>query len=209
MSILVNVSQFSCGCARQRRDKFLKTGRPRETTTTNITICLPKGSRTCIAQRLHNQYREQKNVHNHHRKKIFWRTFLASKKNFPGWWWIQKPYKNQENHIHHRNLSSVDPIFSAKKSSALEQGGVCFLFPSNTKCNNWHNEMQHMAYPAEKLVLLQTPRCTPPPEGSNRRVLMSQEGEGLWKEGDGGGTKEGKKDAQNLIEIGPPKKQTN
>ena len=23
----------------------------------------------------------------------------------------------------------MDPIFSAKKSSALEQGGVCFLFP--------------------------------------------------------------------------------
>ena len=41
-----------------------------------------------------------------------------------------KPYKNQENHIHHRNLSSVDPIFSAKKSSALEQGGVWFLVPS-------------------------------------------------------------------------------
>ena len=43
-----------------------------------------------------------------------------------------KPYKNQQdNHIHHRNLSSVDPIFSAKKSSALEQGGVWFLFPSS------------------------------------------------------------------------------
>ena len=57
-------------------------------------------------------------------------TFLASKKNISGRWWIQKPYKNQENHIHHRNLSSVDPFFSAKKSSALEQGGVRFLFPS-------------------------------------------------------------------------------
>ena len=78
--------------------------------------------------RCFNEQKRVKSVHNHHRKKIFWRTFLASKKNFPGRWWIQKPYKNQENHIHHRNLSSVDPIFSAKKSSALEQGGVCFLF---------------------------------------------------------------------------------
>ena len=76
-------------------------------------------------------HREGKKVHNHHRKKIFWRTVLASKKNFPGRWWIQKPYKNQENPIHHRNLSSVDPIFSAKKSSALEQGGVRILFPSH------------------------------------------------------------------------------
>ena len=72
---------------------------------------------------------ERKNVHNHHRKKIFWRTFLASKKNFPGRWRIQKPCKNQESHIYHRNLSSVDPIFLAKTSSALEQGGVRFLFP--------------------------------------------------------------------------------
>ena len=56
-------------------------------------------------------------------------------KNFPGRRWIQKPYKNQESHIHQRNLSSVAPFFSAKKSSALEQGGVCFLFPRVWKNN--------------------------------------------------------------------------
>ena len=76
---------------------------------------------------------EKKSVHDHHQKKIFWGTFLASKKNFLGRWWIQKPYENQENHIYHRNLSSVAPTFSAKKSSALKQGGVCFLFPSFAK----------------------------------------------------------------------------
>ena len=57
-------------------------------------------------------------------------NFSGLKEKLPGRWWIQKPYKNQENHIHHRNLSSVDPTFSAKKSSALEQGGVRFPFPS-------------------------------------------------------------------------------
>ena len=35
---------------------------------------------------------KKKNTRDHHRKKIFWRTFLASKKNIPGWWWIHKPY---------------------------------------------------------------------------------------------------------------------
>ena len=74
--------------------------------------------------------REEKSVHNHHRKKIFWRTFLASKKNFPGRWWIQKPYKNQENHIHHRNLSSVGPIFLCKEKICTGAGGVWFLFPA-------------------------------------------------------------------------------
>ena len=71
--------------------------------------------------------REERSVCNHHRKNRFWRTFLASKENFPGRWLIPKPYRNQENHIHHRNLSSVAPIFSAKKSSSLEQGSVYFF----------------------------------------------------------------------------------
>ena len=69
-------------------------------------------------------------VHNHHRKKIFWRTFLASKKNFPGRWWIQKPYKNQESHIHHRNLSSVDPIFFLQRKVLHWSRAVYgFFFP--------------------------------------------------------------------------------
>ena len=73
-----------------------------------------------------SQVREEKSVHDHHRKKIFWGTFLASKKNFPGRWWIQKPCKNQENHIHHRNLSSVDPIFFCKEKFCAG-AGQCML----------------------------------------------------------------------------------
>ena len=71
-------------------------------------------------------YREEKSVHNHHQKKIFWRTFLASKKNFPGWWWIQKPYKN--HHIHHRNLSSVDPLFFCKEKFCTGAGRCMLSF---------------------------------------------------------------------------------
>ena len=58
-----------------------------------------------------SESREEESVHYHHRKKIIWRTFLASKKNFLGRWWVRKPYKNQENHSYHRNLSSVASIF--------------------------------------------------------------------------------------------------
>ena len=85
----------------------------------------------CCATRLTEQStfcREEKSVHNHHRKKIFCRTFLASKKNFPGRWWIQKPYKNQENHIHHRNLSSVDPIFFCKEKFCTGAGWCMLSF---------------------------------------------------------------------------------
>ena len=42
-------------------------------------------------------------------------NFLASKKNFPGWWWIQKPYK------HHEAISTTEifplwpPFFRQRK----------------------------------------------------------------------------------------------
>ena len=76
-------------------------------------------------------FQRRKRVQDQHQKKMFWGTFLAAKKNFPGQWWIQEPYKNQGNHIYHQNLSSVAPNVSAKKKcSSLEQGGVCSLFPS-------------------------------------------------------------------------------
>ena len=65
----------------------------------------------------------------HHRKKIFWKTFLASKNNFQTGGRFKNPFKAQGDHIYHRNLSFVNPFFSAKKTSSLDQGGVWFLFP--------------------------------------------------------------------------------
>ena len=73
-------------------------------------------------------FREERSVHGHHRKKIFWGTFLASKKNFPGRWWIQKPYENQENHIYHRNLSSAAPIFFGKEKFCTGAGRCMLSF---------------------------------------------------------------------------------
>ena len=52
-----------------------------------------RSRKECSSKRPH-LCREEKSVHDHHRKKIFWRTFLTPKINFPGRWWIQKPYKN-------------------------------------------------------------------------------------------------------------------
>ena len=76
--------------------------------------------------------REDKSVHHHHRKKIFRRTFLASKKNFPGRWWIQKTLIKTRKSMSTTEIFPLwTPFFPAKKTSALEQGGVCFLFPRN------------------------------------------------------------------------------
>ena len=80
-----------------------------------------------FAPTISSLFSEKKNVHDHHRKRIIWGTFLASKKNFPGRWWIQKPYKTNEtnsNHIYHRNLSSVAPIFFGKEKF-LTGAGRC------------------------------------------------------------------------------------
>ena len=66
--------------------------------------------------------------------KIIWGTFLASKINFPGRWWIQKPYKSQESHIYHRNLSSVAPHFFRQRKVPHWSSAVnAFLFPGGSE----------------------------------------------------------------------------
>ena len=52
---------------------------------------------------------------------------------------MQKPYKNQESHIYHRNRSSVAPFFLGKEKSSLEQGGVCFPFPNIPQLRDRNN----------------------------------------------------------------------
>ena len=70
------------------------------------------------------RHREEKSVHGHHRKKIIWGAFRASKKNFPDRWWIQKTYKNQETiYLPPKSFLCGPPCFLAKKSSSLEQDG--------------------------------------------------------------------------------------
>ena len=62
-------------------------------------------------------------------KKSFGELFWPQRKTFQAGGGFINPTETRKTHIHHRNLSSVDPIFSAKKSSALEQGGVWLLLP--------------------------------------------------------------------------------
>ena len=73
-------------------------------------------------------FQRRESVHDHHRKKIFWRTFLASKKNFPGRWWRPKPYKNLENHIYYQNLSSVAPFFFFRQRKVLHWSRAVYAF---------------------------------------------------------------------------------
>ena len=81
----------------------------------------------------------RESVHDHHRKKFFWRTFLASKKNFSGRVDTETadiPYKNKEARICTSEIFPLWPLFSfwGKESSSLEQGGVCIVFPRMPAC---------------------------------------------------------------------------
>ena len=67
----------------------------------------------------------RKCIHYHHRKKIFCKTFLASKR-LPRPVAIENPLKNQGEHIYHRNLSSVSPI-SFDKEKFLTGAGWCMV----------------------------------------------------------------------------------
>ena len=62
-----------------------------------------------------------RNLHYHHRKKIYW-------SNFPGWWWIQKPYKTRKIISTTEIFHLWPPYFSAKKFQHWSR--VRFLFPS-------------------------------------------------------------------------------
>ena len=58
-----------------------------------------------------SQTREDKSVHDHHRKKIFGGTFLAGMNSFPGRWWIEKPYKKNRKTISTTKIFHRWPAF--------------------------------------------------------------------------------------------------
>ena len=86
-------------------------------------------------------------------------NFSGLKENFPRRWWIQKPYENQENHIYHRNLSSVAPHFFSKEKFCRGAGRCMLSFsrqlhkriPARTPCVtdvlcNWEMNSQIIKY---------------------------------------------------------------
>ena len=55
---------------------------------------------------------------------------LSGLKKFQASGGYKKPVKTRINHIHHRNLSSVGPIFFGKKKFLSGEGALCaFFFP--------------------------------------------------------------------------------
>ena len=89
--------------------------------------------RLCCARRPQSSSlsREEKNVHYHHRKIIFRRTFLASKKNFPGRWCIQKPYKNLENpYLPLKSFLCGPHFFRQRKVLHCSRAVYAFFFPA-------------------------------------------------------------------------------
>ena len=75
--------------------------------------------------------REEKSIHNHHHgKKIIWRTFLASKKNFPGRWWIQKPYKTRKTISTTEIFPLWTPFFLQRKVLHWSRAVYAVFFPA-------------------------------------------------------------------------------
>ena len=73
-------------------------------------------------------------------------TTATKRKSFGELFWPQKelsrpvedtkPYKSQENHIHHRNLSSVNPIFWERKVLHWSRAVYRFSFPIQSPFSN-------------------------------------------------------------------------
>ena len=87
--------------------------------------------RNCTFNQKLHLHREEKSVHNHHRKKNLLENCSGLKEK------LSRPVvdtktlfkKKQENHIHHRNLSSADPIFLQRKVLHWSRAVYGFLSP--------------------------------------------------------------------------------
>ena len=66
-------------------------------------------------------------------RKSFGELFWPKRKTFQTGGGYKSPIKNQENHIHHRNLSSVAPIFFGKEKFCAGVGRCMQSFSQN-----WH-----------------------------------------------------------------------
>ena len=75
--------------------------------------------------------KEEKSVHDHHRKNFFGVTFLASKKTFQASGGYKNPVRTRKTISTTEIFPLWPPLFSAKKSFSLVQADVCFLFPRN------------------------------------------------------------------------------
>ena len=75
--------------------------------------------------------REEKAYTTTTERKIFWGTFLASKKNFPGRWWIQKPDETRKT-ISTTKIFPLWPPFFFGKEKFCTGAGRCMLsfFPA-------------------------------------------------------------------------------
>ena len=124
--IIISESFFVC-------NNFVSEGKfPQKPGSPKITI--PKSHSNPIGLPTPENYsrtwnREEKSVHNHHRKTIIWRTCWPQRKTFQTGGGYENPIKTRKPYPLPKSFL-CGPHFSAKKSSALEQGGVCFLFPS-------------------------------------------------------------------------------
>ena len=79
------------------------------------------GRRPCLRSG-QDLYREEKSVHYHHQKKNLLENFSGLKVKLSRPVVDTKTYKNQKNHIYHRNLSSVAPIFFSKEKFCTGAG---------------------------------------------------------------------------------------
>ena len=79
------------------------------------------------------QSREEKAYTTTTERKSFGELFWPQRKTFQAGGGYKNPRKNQENHIYHRNLSSVAPIFWGKEKFCTG-AGRCMLSFSQQSC---------------------------------------------------------------------------
>ena len=158
----------------------LPTGRWGKTTPNKGGVCwtcLPHINRTCLKRTLNQRSHFFLNGVISEKKKAYTTTterksfgeLFWPKRNFPGRWWIQKPYKNQENHIYHRNLSSVAPFLLGQRKVLHWSRAVyaflfpAFIFPEVVLSLNFREVLKKLRCPNRKIAIaaISPWPCTP------------------------------------------------
>ena len=155
-SILISFNQFQSVSLGQKRRNWLTTGRWGKTRKKSRTFpCeeqskeIQKGKERKIREERNKRAEKKKAYTTTTERKSLGEPFWPQKINFPGWWWVQKPYENQENHIYHRNLSSVAPIFFGKEKFCTG-AGRCMLSFSQESTPPRLDSLERKPWPPEK-----------------------------------------------------------
>ena len=136
------VSHRNLGLKRSRATRGVSQLQLRVSRYTMQLSCRGATLSVCVAAGL-----REKSVHNHHRKKIFWRTFLASRKTFQAGGGYKNPIKTRKTISTTEIFPLWTPFFRQKKVLHWSRAVYAFFFPGTCSTKVRKSEWKQLLSP--------------------------------------------------------------